>query len=701
MQELFQPFFISQLLSQLSSQLFIPHGHCYLWKPELVTLHLMSDVLIGLAYYSIPITLVYFVRKRQDLPFNSIFLLFGAFIVACGTTHFLEVWTLWHPTYWLAGFIKAITAVVSVYTAIMLVFLLPKALDLPSLAVTNQKLENEIAERQKTEVALRASEERLRLALDAGRMGTWEWDIQTGNVHWDATQYELCGLDRNSTPLNSESFLNMVHPEDLARLKLSLSNILAGKNQYEAEFRILCPDEKIRWLAGKGDVIRGSDGEPLRLIGVNFDITERKQSEEALRKAKGELELRVAERTAELISVNEQLHAELRERRRVEEELRVSQARFAGILEIADDAVISIDGNQQITLFNQGAEKIFGYTAQEAIGKSLDVLLPMRFMQTHRQHVVDFAQSSNGARRMGERREIYGRRKNGEEFPAEASISKLQLRGETIFTVILRDISARHVIDRMKDEFISVVSHELRTPLTSIHGSLGMLASGLLDAEPETEKRLLEIAVDSTERLVRLINDVLDVERIESGKVTMAKQACDVADLMTNAADVMQAMAEKFNVTLMIFPLYMNVWADPDRIIQMLTNLLSNAIKFSPAGTTVQLSAALHTDEDEKPDEDNWEEENTSGSMHVLFKVSDQGRGIPADKLETIFERFQQVDASDSRNHDGTGLGLAICRTIVQQHGGRIWVESILGEGSTFYFTLPIHNLDHPYSDYL
>src|ERR687885_171535 len=136
MQEFFQTF--------LNPNLFIPHGHCYLWKPGLVGLHLMSDVLIAIAYFSIPLTLIYFIRKRQDIPFNKIFLLFSAFIVACGTTHLMEVWTLWHPTYWLSGLIKAITAIVSLYTAVILVSLLPKALELPSLAATNQALETEI-----------------------------------------------------------------------------------------------------------------------------------------------------------------------------------------------------------------------------------------------------------------------------------------------------------------------------------------------------------------------------------------------------------------------------------------------------------------------------------------------------------------------------------------------------------------------------
>ncbi|GAB4241730.1 MAG: hypothetical protein Kow00121_67830 [Elainellaceae cyanobacterium] len=402
-------------------------------------------------------------------------------------------------------------------------------------------------------------------------------------------------------------------------------------------------------------------------------VTEQQQAEAALRKVKDELEMRVAERTAELVSINDRLRSELNERRQIEEALRVSQARFSGILDIADDAVISVDSRQRITLFNQGAEKIFGYTAQEAIGQPLGLLLPLRFAEMHRQHVQEFGQAASEARRMGERREIFGRRKHGEEFPAEASISKLHLKGETIFTVILRDTSDRKIIERMKDEFISIVSHELRTPLTSIHGSLGMLASGLLDADSETGKRLLEIAVDSTERLIRLINDILDVERIESGKVKMVKQTCNVADLITNAANVVQAMAEKFSITLSVTPISIEVWADSDRIIQTLTNLLSNAIKFSLSGGIVWLLAEQQGEQ-------------------VLFRVKDQGRGIPADKLDTIFERFQQVDASDSRNQDGTGLGLAICRNIVQQHGGQIWVESTLGEGSEFFFTLPIED---------
>ncbi|NJN85631.1 MAG: PAS domain S-box protein [Leptolyngbyaceae cyanobacterium SL_7_1] len=381
--------------------------------------------------------------------------------------------------------------------------------------------------------------------------------------------------------------------------------------------------------------------------------------------------MRVAERTAELLQVNHRLQQELDERKGIQASLQISQARFAGILEIASDAIISVDVNQRISLFNQGAEKIFGYTAADVLGQPLDRLIPTRSIAAHRQYVNQFGQSMGSARRMGDRSEIFGRRKDGSEFPAEASISRLTLGNETIFTAILRDITERKQIDRMKNEFVSVVSHELRTPLTSIHGSLGMLASGLLNPDSEQGRRLLQIATDSTDRLVRLINDILDIERIESGKVKMEKDVCQVDELLSEAVNVVQPLANKAGVFLAVDSLSRQVWADPDRIVQTLTNLLSNAIKFSPRGNTVWLTAQPQAD-------------------RIQFTVKDHGRGIPADKLDSIFERFQQVDSSDSRHHEGTGLGLAICRSIVQQHEGEIWVESTVGKGSTFSFTVPM-----------
>ncbi|MEM8614640.1 MAG: response regulator, partial [Cyanobacteria bacterium P01_H01_bin.105] len=247
------------------------------------------------------------------------------------------------------------------------------------------------------------------------------------------------------------------------------------------------------------------------------------------------------------------------------------------------------------------------------------------------------------------------------------------------------DISDRHEVEKLKDEFISVVNHELRTPLTSILGSLDLLASGVLNTKPEKGQRMLQIAAKNADRLVRLINDMLDIERIESGKMTLNKQVCDGGELMTTAADEIRTLATQAGIQLAVTPLSVKIWADPDRIIQVFTNLLSNAIKFSPQGATVELTATL---QDSYP-----ASSDTSlpvSTQQVQFQVRDHGRGIPPDKLKTIFGRFQQVDASDSRKRGGTGLGLAVCRSIVQHHGGGIWVESIPDQGSTFFVSLPV-----------
>ncbi|MBD2213421.1 PAS domain S-box protein [Nostoc linckia FACHB-104] len=245
------------------------------------------------------------------------------------------------------------------------------------------------------------------------------------------------------------------------------------------------------------------------------------------------------------------------------------------------------------------------------------------------------------------------------------------------FFALSSDISDRKAIERMKDEFISIISHELRTPLTSLHSALKILATGRLGTLSAEGQQMLGIADDSTERLVRLVNNVLDLQRIESGKVIMECQACNAASLMIQATEAMQAMAQQQEVTLVKQPQDISVWADADYILQALTNLLSNAIKFSSPGGTVWLTV-----EQEKGSPNNPKE--------VVFRVRDEGQGIPADQLERIFERFQQVDSSDSRKKGGTGLGLTICRKIIEQHNGRIWAESTPGCGSTFAFTLPI-----------
>ncbi len=238
-------------------------------------------------------------------------------------------------------------------------------------------------------------------------------------------------------------------------------------------------------------------------------------------------------------------------------------------------------------------------------------------------------------------------------------------------------ITRQSELDTIKDEFISTVSHELRTPLTSIRGSLGLLSAGLMGNLDPKAQNLLRIAVTNTDRLIRLINDILDLERMQSGRAPLHVRRCSLAELAQQAVETMTSMAETAHVRLDLatpLPLDCAFDGDPDRILQVITNLLSNAIKFSPVTSTIQLSI-----------------ESVPASL--TLRVADQGRGIPVEKLDSIFERFGQVEASDARQKGGTGLGLAICRTIVAQHNGTIWAESNQqqgrGPGASLLVTLP------------
>jgi Signal transduction histidine kinase len=240
-------------------------------------------------------------------------------------------------------------------------------------------------------------------------------------------------------------------------------------------------------------------------------------------------------------------------------------------------------------------------------------------------------------------------------------------------------LTERSQLDTLKDEFISTVSHELRTPLTSIRGALGLLSSGVIGDVDAKAQNLLRIAVTNTDRLIRLINDILDIERMESGRAPLQVRRCSMRELCKQAIETMKPMADANTVHIELNSAASGAHGsteglffdgDSDRILQVLTNLLSNAIKFSPTATTIR----VHT-------------EATSDS--ILVKVSDEGRGIPSEKLDNIFDRFQQVEPSDARQKGGTGLGLSICRSIVQQHSGSIWAQRNLGPGTTFYVMLP------------
>jgi PAS domain S-box-containing protein len=375
---------------------------------------------------------------------------------------------------------------------------------------------------------------------------------------------------------------------------------------------------------------------------------------------------RVAEQTALLSAGKENAEAVAE----VNTLLRLENER---ILNSIADGVVAMDPAGRITVANPAAARMLGWQAEELVGRLAHQTV--HHSKVSGPYAIEDCPmretAADGVVRQGSNEVLW--RRDGTSFPVDYLAAPIVdgRGGVTGVAVTFRDITEQKEMERLKDEFVSTVSHELRTPLTSIRGALGLLGSGLLGPIAEKGQRMLQIAVSNTDRLVRLINDILDLERMESGKIELRHGIVDANAVMVQAVEGLQSMADAAGVSLVLLPASATLWGDNDRIVQTLTNLLGNAIKFSPAGTTVVLSGA-------------------AGETDFVFSVADQGRGVPEQKLQTIFERFSQVDASDSRDKGGSGLGLAISRSIVTAHGGRIWAEANESAGSRFRFTIPL-----------
>jgi PAS domain S-box-containing protein len=341
------------------------------------------------------------------------------------------------------------------------------------------------------------------------------------------------------------------------------------------------------------------------------------------------------------------------------------------VMNSAGEGIVSVDPHGRVEYANPAGCAMLGYAAAEMRGEQFHALVHHTRADGSpfpRQECPIHETGVNGTEHEVDDDLFW--RKDGTSFPVFYKSSVIDSQSDSGVVITFTDISERRRIEKMKDELVSVVSHELRTPLTSIRGSLGLIAGGAVGEIPAEVERMIGIAVTNTDRLVRLINEILDIERIESGRVELSRRLCDSDELMQHAAATMAAQAEAEGTWIEVEPCWVPLWADPDRIMQALINLLSNAVKFSPRDAPVQLKAIREDSE-------------------VRFDVIDQGRGIPADQLESVFERFGQVDASDSREKGGTGLGLPIARSIIHQHGGRIWAVSRPGEGTRMSFTLP------------
>lgn len=362
---------------------------------------------------------------------------------------------------------------------------------------------------------------------------------------------------------------------------------------------------------------------------------------------------------------------DVHERRRAEHDLRASEARHRAILHESVDAILTIGIDGTVQSVNPAGERLFGWSAAELIGQNVKILMPSPYREEHDGYLLSYLRTRE-AKVIGIGREVVGARKDGTTFPVELAVSEVPLEDGTIFTGIVRDISERKKVERLQSEFLSTVSHELRTPLTSIRGSLDLLIGGALGEFPGRARQMIEIAHKNAARLVRLINDILDAEKLEAGRMEMRRQPLDLAVVAGLSIEANRGYAEQYGVRFELErqPSDPTVLGDADRLMQVLANLLSNAAKFSPAGSTVRVGVV-----------------STGGRVRVT--VADEGSGIPEAFRPRVFRRFAQADGSDTRKKGGTGLGLSITKAIVEQLDGAIGFEALPGSGTVFWFELP------------
>ncbi|MGA2571431.1 MAG: PAS domain S-box protein [Terracidiphilus sp.] len=369
-----------------------------------------------------------------------------------------------------------------------------------------------------------------------------------------------------------------------------------------------------------------------------------------------------------------------------EEALHIATRQRELILQAVDDGILGVDLDGKVTFVNEAGAKALGTTVAELVGRDLHEFIHHSHADgtPYSRSTSPILQALRRCEPVKMRDEMFWR-KDGSAIPVEYSATPLVEDGGVCGMVVaFQDVSERRRLDKMKDEFISTVSHELKTPLTSLRASLGLIHSGTLDKRPEKQRQMVELAIGNSDRLIRLVNDIVDFDRGEKGRLHLNREAVEPATLLRRAADVAHHAATQAKIDFRFEVNASPVDVDEERALQVLNELVTNAIKFSPPGTTIRLAAR-----DVEPEAQDAPGGGVPGVREVCFTVEDQGRGIAPEKLERIFERFQQGDASDSRALGGTGLGLALCRSIVEQHGGRIWAESEPGKGSRFLFTLP------------
>lgn len=365
----------------------------------------------------------------------------------------------------------------------------------------------------------------------------------------------------------------------------------------------------------------------------------------------------VDQRTSELRSANQRVIDN-------EERIRV-------VVDTIVDGIITIDEHGTVESINPAVERIFGYSKGEIVGHNVNRMIPGPRRSEHDGYIARYV-ATGESRIIDTVREVEGLRKDGSEFPLDLAVSEMRIGEKRMFSGIVRDVTDRREAETAKAEFISTVSHELRTPLTSIKGALGLVKSEITGDLPDKFKAMLEIANNNVERLVRLTDDILDAERLESGKVQVQLRALDLSTLVEQAVEANTPYAAQHAVSFVVANAAPDVMvlADEDRFVQILTNLLSNAVKFSAEDDEVKVAIV-----------------RDDSGIHI--SVTDHGPGVPESYRDQVFERFSQADSSDARQKGGTGLGLSIAKALVERHGGTIGFDTETGMGTTFFVDVP------------
>ncbi len=423
------------------------------------------------------------------------------------------------------------------------------------------------------------------------------------------------------------SYANLIHPDDL-----ELARQHAEQDTFEGIYRLTNAEGRTVYVREKARVLHERDDPVGWCDGFIWDVTDQALAKE-----------------------------EMQERERY----------LSMLIDNVIDAIIIIDARGIIETFNHAAEQIFGYSAAEVIGRNLSMLMPEPDRSAHDGYLETYERRGI-PRALEQNRELTALRRTGETFTIELRVSQINHHGERRFIGLVRDITERKRIERMKSELVSIVSHELRTPLTSISGALGLIVGGALGEPSPNMRQMISIAHQNSLRLGRLVDDLLDMDKLVAGKMTLDLRAHALPAQLEQAIAANQGYASKHGVTLELLPAPdVQLMADDDRLQQVLANLISNAVKFSPQGGTVTLGSERR---------DDW----------VRISVRDQGPGIAPEFHTRIFQKFSQADSSDSRQKEGTGLGLAISKELIEHMHGRIGFDSEPGEGACFWCELPV-----------